>query len=230
LDDLRLPLILSLRGAERLNLLPRLCGRPQALVIKSIGAIGHVNLYRKAWPDARVIVIIRHPCGQIASTLDGINRHKFASDTPIYDDEGLLDQLASTEQGRRHGLSKDRLVAMKPVERLAWMWAIPNEKAMDDAARDPNIRVMRYRDLCTAPLSEAQYLFHFAGISWDETVEAFIRDSTDPQQAKNEKYYSVFHDPELALDRWRSTLSGEEIGLIRNAIEGTTPERLFGFW
>jgi hypothetical protein len=241
LDNVRLALILGLRSLERLNLWPRLWrrvvipdligrDRPEALVVKSIEAVGHVNLYRKAWPDARVIVIIRHPCGQIASTLEGIRRHKFASGVAVYDDEGLLELLAATEQAKNRGLTKDRLLAMKPIERLAWMWAIPNEKAMEDAAKDPNVRVLSYEDLCEAPMNVAQDLFRFAGIAWDEAVESFIRASTDPGHAKSDSYYSVFRDPELAIDRWRSVLSADEIAMVRNAIGETLPGRLFGSW
>jgi hypothetical protein len=239
LDDVRLGMIYALKAAQRLNALPGLSqgvtipeliggGRPEALVMKSIESVGRINLYQAAWPDSRVIVIIRHPCGQIASTVEGIKRHKFAG-TPIYEDEGLLAELARSDQARRRGLSLDRLKSMSPIERLAWMWALPNEKALEDIAGNGRARAMRYRDLCAAPMSEAHELFRFSGISWDPLVEDFIRVSTDPHHAASEKYYSVFRDPELSVDRWRTTLSPEEIATIRKAVEDTAPGRLFEY-
>jgi hypothetical protein len=239
LDDLRLGIIYGLKAAQRLNVLPKLCqnvtipdlidrGRPEALVMKSIESVGRVNLYRAAWPESRAIVIIRHPCGQIASTVEGIKRHKFAG-SPIFEDQGLLTALSHSEQAKRRGLTRDRLAAMDPMERLAWMWAIPNEKALEDIASDPNARPMRYRDLCAAPMSEAHELFRFANISWDPLVEEFIRVSTDPHHAASDRYYSVFRDPELSVDRWKSILSADDVATIRKTVEDTAPGQMFGY-
>ena len=240
LDKLRLAMIFGLKAAERFHLCPGVCrsatipdwidrGPPEALVMKSIESVGRVNLYRAAWPDCRAVIIIRHPCGQIASLVQGINRHMFTSRVPISEDRGMFGKLAETEQARRRGLTLERFMAMGPIERLAWLWALPNEKAIEDVASDPNARVIRYRDLCNAPMSVAHDLFDFAGISWDPLVEQFIRESTDPAHAKNDRYYSVFRDPESSVDRWRTTLDPQDSAIIRDTVGETTPGRLFNY-
>jgi len=240
-DDMRLALILGLKGAGRINLwsslrrsatIPDLIdrGRPEALVIKSIEAVGRINLYRAARPESRTLLIIRHPCGQIASLLEGIDREKFAGRTPRFEDDGLLRALAETVQAKRRGLSYDRLAAMAPIERLAWMWALPNEKAMEDILDDPNVRMLRYDDLCASPTNMARDLFRFAGLSWDPRVDDFIRDSTDPHHAANGRYYSVFRDPGQSVNRWRSLLTAEQVDAIRHAVADTLPGRLFEDW
>jgi hypothetical protein len=204
--------------------------QPEAVVIKSIEAVGRINLYRQAWPDSRTLFVIRHPCGQIASTLEGIKRGKFASQISIYDDIGVLARMAGMDQAKRYGVTCARLSAMSPIQRLAWMWMLPNEKALEDVARDPSIKIVRYRDLCERPIELSQELFRLVGITWDPTVEEFLRNSTAAQYAEPDNYYSVFRDPKLSVDRWRTVLTDEQINEIRAVVEGSPPERLFEFW
>src|SRR5205085_1642343 len=37
------------------------------LIMKSVSAAGRIGLFAEALPESRIIFIIRHPCGQIAS-------------------------------------------------------------------------------------------------------------------------------------------------------------------
>jgi len=41
------------------------------IVIKSVSLLGHARLIAKAWPQSKIVIIVRHPCGQVASFLQG---------------------------------------------------------------------------------------------------------------------------------------------------------------
>ena len=46
------------------------------LVIKSIVALGHANLFLRASPGSRAIIVVGHPCGHVSSVLRGIEMRK----------------------------------------------------------------------------------------------------------------------------------------------------------
>jgi hypothetical protein len=168
------------------------------LVIKSNESTGRVAAYRAAWPHSRCVIIVRHPCGQIASRQSGIRR----------------------------GFTPERFAAMSSLERLAWVWALPNEKAMEEAEADPACRVVRYEDLCERPIEIARELFAHCGIAWDGAVERFIGSSTDATNS-SDRYYSVFRDPSDSAQRWKKTLTAAEIDTILATVADTRPGRLF---
>ena len=98
-------------------------GGPICLVIKSVGSLGRAGLFARALPQSRIILVMRDPFGQIASMIRGYHMSKF---------ERALNtgHLLATEQARRYGLTPGRFQALRPVEQLAWHWAILNEKAI----------------------------------------------------------------------------------------------------
>ncbi len=102
------------------------------------------------------------PCGVAASLLQGELATMF-SDGPASEDYGFFRLLAETEQARARGLSVDRFRGMSRTERVAWRWALLNEKALSDLEGLPNCRVVRYEDLCERPHQVSRELFEFSG-------------------------------------------------------------------
>lgn len=203
-------------------------GRPDIEVaIKSIFALGRVRLFLRARPDARAIVIVRHPCGHVSSVLRGIARNKFDDSKPATEARGIYDDLAKTGPAKRRGLSGDDFMAMTPEARLTWRWAIPNELAMA-AAEDAGaaLRVVRYEDVCRAPEQQARELLDFAGLDWHEQTAKFIGASTAGSDG-NESYYQLFRDPLQAAMKWQQELSAEQQDAILKVAAETAPGRLF---
>jgi hypothetical protein len=195
-----------LRGWARHVAIPDLLGA-QAMdqapfcVIKSVISCGRVALYAEAMPEARILLILRHPCGQVASTMRGVAQHKFEKQVPI-------EEIIGLPQADRYGLTRAGLQAMSEAERHAWHWAILNEKALDDLPEDGRGRVLRYEDLCNAPVAVAHELLDFAGLAWDPQVDRFLEDSTRP--TSRDRYYRVEKDPIIAMNKWRQELSAED--------------------
>lgn len=48
-----------------------------SIVIKSVSSAGRAKLFAEAWPQSRMIIILRHPCGQVASFARGVSLGKF---------------------------------------------------------------------------------------------------------------------------------------------------------
>jgi len=212
-----------LRGWARRTPIPDLADaaepdREPVVVIKSVSAGGRVRLFAEAVPEARIILIVRHPCGQVASMLRGIALHKFERDV-------MVEEILGLPQADRLGLTAARLGAMPEVERHAWHWAVLNQKALDDLPRAARARVLRYEDLSQAPVAVAHDLLDFAGLDWHPQVGRFIESST--RASGVDRYYNTTKDPVAAMNRWRQELSPEDQRRVLAVAEQTEAGRLF---
>jgi hypothetical protein len=195
------------------------------VVWKSIESTGRLGVLCRAIERCRAVLILRHPCGYIASVFRGEAQRKFNDPgTLAHENYGMFEKLLATPQARSHGLSLDAIKCMHPVERLAWRWVIYNEKAMDDIAGLSNCSHIRYEDLCRDPLAQARRLFDFAGLSWNAQTEAFIGRST---ASEHDSYYSIFKNPLKSAYKWRSQLAAEDIARVLAVVTPTKPGRLY---
>lgn len=195
------------------------------VVIKSINALGRVTLFLRAWPGSKAIIIVRHPCGQVSSLLRGIERAGRNAQLPATVDFGIYELLAETDQAIRRGLSLEVFKRMKPIERLAWLWAIMNEKAIEELEGSPIVRILKYEELCEAPEKVARELFDFAGLPWNNKTQVFLRASVEYRG--HEGYYDVFRDTRKAAYKWREELSADEISDVLNVANQTRAGLLF---
>src|SRR5262249_30861723 len=123
-----------------------------------------------------------------------------------------------------YGLTEAKLDAMQPVERLAWRWVLYHEKAMDDVAGLDKCIHIRYEDVCREPLDQSRKLFEFAGLSWNEQTDAFVREST---ASESDAYYSVFKDPLKSAYKWKTEFDPKDIERIIAVVKDTKPGKLY---
>lgn len=182
------------------------------IVIKSVSSLGRANLLAKAVPEARFILLLRNAFGQVASYLQGIRIGSFRSDGP---DARLM--LAAAHPFYR--LTENKLNRMSLVERLAWDWAVMNEKAFDDLADLPRTIVVRHGDLAENPILHAGRLLQFVELPWMPQVQTFVHRSSSSPGGEN--YYSVWKRSSEVSHRWQTYLTEEEKRQIRVVMQET---------
>jgi len=232
----RLPEWMSRQGLVLLKGLSRLLGEisvPAAIsgsperapywVWKSIESTGRLGAIARIFPGSKAIFIVRHPCGVAASLLRGEESTKF-SDGPASEDYGFFELLSQTGQAKSRGLTVERFRGMSRLERVAWRWALLNEKALDDLEGLPNCRVLRYEDLCARPKELSRDLFAFSGLSWNEQTERFIAAST---AGEDSSYYAVFKDPLRSAYKWKTQLPPDVVEAILEMASRTGAGRLY---
>jgi hypothetical protein len=220
--QLKRAMVLGAKGFEKLGVfsrffrdlpLPEMTGRaPVHHVAKSIAALGRMNLFSRLYPEAKIILLLRHPGGQVASALKAIASDKIDGQPPATEDWGIYQDLAQTDLGRRHGLTLADFKAFDPVERLAWRWAISNDKALEDLDGRRNVQVVLYEDLCRSPVTVSRSVFAFAGLDWHPAAERFVQRSSTANKA--ETYDRVIRDSVKTAAAWRRKLEPHKIGLI----------------
>ena len=194
------------------------------IVWKSIESLGRFGAIVEAVPQCNAILMIRHPCGYIASIMKGESKHKFSAKDSITNDTGLFSMLCETEQAKTLGFDQRLFERSKPVERLAWLWLIVNEKALVEAQGNERSMVIRYEDLCEDPVQTAKTMFEFTGLQWSQQTAAFLESSSTQNQSG---YYSVFKDSKKSAYKWKNELSKEDIDSIYRIINDTLAGKLY---
>ena len=187
-------------------------------VWKSIEALGRLSVIQSALYDAKAVHIVRHPCGYIASVLRGEARKNFDDKRPSSEDYGILEVLLESGPAQQRGLTLDDMRACTPVQRLAWRWVLYNENAYAELNETSDYKVLFYDDFCKDPMSGAKEFFNFVELGWSAQTEAFLKRSTSNE---NSAYYSVYKDPLIAANKWKESLSKEDIEQVMSVVKSS---------
>ena len=185
------------------------------VVWKSIELVGAMGVVLASVPGARGVLILRHPCGYVASVLRGEAKRKFEGAVASAEDFGIYEMLLATRGAQARRLTRASLEAADSVERLAWRWVLFNEKAAGDLAAVSEATQVMYEDLCSDPYAQCKRLLAFAGLPWCAEVEAFIRQSISSETAG---YYSLLKDPLKSANKWRQELSAAQISRVERVM------------
>lgn len=204
---LRIATILALRAADAAGArhwarrlpIPDLVRRDEhpLTVLKSVSSRGRLGLFGQAMPSSRVVFILRHPCGQVASMLAGMRRGKFERKVPF-------DEILSCDEARDLGLTQEVFQKLSDAQQAAWHWAVLNQKAINDLRHFQQSLIIRYEDLCSNPMDESKNLLNFAGLAWNLQTERFLRGSTSVDSRSD--YYGVVRNSVQAASKWRTDL------------------------
>jgi Sulfotransferase family len=192
------------------------------VVWKSVISIARLGVFVRVLPNRHAIVLLRHPCGHVASMMRGETQHKFAY--PPSEDYEMYEILLNTQPARHRKLKLDYLLSLHPSERLAWRWVILYEKALQDIEGMPGCTALRYEDFCLEPERRARQMFEYCNLPWSPATAQFLKNST---ATENKKYYSVFKDPLRSANRWQSDLSAEDVDRIYRVVQESDLQRFY---
>ncbi len=181
------------------------------------------SMMARMLPDSRVLFILRHPCGQVSSTMRGAEQRHFGSSA---DGSGMpLDEPLATAYAAAHGVDRGAFQALPLAAKCAWGWVAFNQTALDGLEGLENARLVRYEDLCARPEVVARDLFEFAGLTWSPQTAAFITRST--RHNGDDGYFGVFRSSTAAAERWRGIMDPADQEAVRAVVRRS---RLAHFW
>jgi hypothetical protein len=183
-------------------------------VIKSVISLGRGGLFHHADPDLRVVLIVRHPCGFVASRLRGASAGRMPVNSPAK-------AMAAAPEAATFGLTQDCLERLGALEQLAWEWTLFNHKLLLDLAQSDRLHVVLHDSLSRDTATETRRLYEFAGLEWNAQTEAFIGRSTSAAAGGGE-YYGVERDSREEAEKWRRELSEAQIAAVME-IAGRSP-------
>ncbi len=197
-------------------------GRARA-VIKSVRLCNGIGDFSDAYPQGRTVLILRHPCGQVASVMRGTTDNKFVLAEPGTDMP--FDEANAVAFAARGGMDDAAFQRLPDAAKYAWSWRAFNETAHASIAGRDNARVVIYEDLCAAPTAQARAVLEFCGLSWDAQTETFLARSTSHDG--NAGYYAVIRNSIAAAERWRTAMTAADQDAVRAVVE-TSP--LVHYW
>lgn len=186
LGNIRVPELFQPPDSDRLRIL-----------WKSVWSMGRVGVIAQALRPINILLILRHPCGVIASRRKGVEEGRMA---PVSGAE--MQELITCRSALAERLL-GKINQSDPVEYEAFRWAVLNSKAIGELRNVPGCRVILYEDLCADPQAVMHDVMLLIGLSWDPQVEHFIHRSTS---VTSSRYYGLYRRPER-LDQWRATTS-----------------------
>lgn len=182
-------------------------------VVESVSLIGAVALLAKALPQSRVVLVFRHPCGQIAS----IKRAVAAGRTL----GGLFGPRTLTTANAHTLGMKEHYEAMPMLDRWAWAWALMHAKLFEGVRDLPNVRVLCYESFCEAPIAQARELIRFARLSWADETQRFVEETSGVNRRR--RSLGRFGNPTEMATKWKRELTGEEIARVADIVEHVLP-------
>lgn len=213
----------SLRDWARRQTIPDLVSAKDrdnvSLVLKSVVAWGRVGLYADLLPHVQFVIVLRHPCGFVASQLRGKSLKALAGVEKV-----PVQAMCRTEAARRRGLDSAQLEGLPLMEKLAWEWVIFNEKMIEETEGRQNCRLVKYEDVCADPAEELKSLYDFCGLEMAAQTRSFL-EASSKGSSDAVRYYSLFRDPLKAATKWRTELPEEQQESVRRIAAGTSPGR-----
>jgi hypothetical protein len=182
-----------------------------------------IGEFARAFPEGRAVLILRHPCGQVASVMRGTRDGRF--DLASTGTDMPFDEAAAIAFAARHGMEEPAFQRLPDAAKYAWSWREFNETALTSIEGQSNARVVVYEDLCANPPVEARAILAFAGLSWHAQTETFLRRSTSYDGPAG--YYAVVRNSIAAADRWRTSMARQDQEAVLAAVRGSP---LLRYW
>jgi len=188
-------------------------------VLKSVISLGRAGLYQRALPNGRLVFIIRHPCGVVASQMRGMKLGKLTHETPFK-------TICASSVGRRHDLSVEYLSSLTVEEQLAWIWVAMNEKAFEELRDAENAMVVTHEALCMEPVDTSRSMFDFCDLPWSGQTEGFLRQSESLDRKPD--YFDVKRNPRQEVEKWKQELPQPVIDRVLGVLNRSSLTELYG--
>ncbi|PHR95614.1 MAG: hypothetical protein COA78_29900 [Blastopirellula sp.] len=182
------------------------------LVWKSIESMSRFGVLSAIFKDSKKILIIRHPCGFVASVIKGKRSGHMTSVSDDYIDINFWKSRLTSEVSHEYNLTMEKILAMSQVEELSWRWLVDNNQALRDLRDDPNAYTIVYDELCENTEKEARKFFDFCQLSWIKPTINFLNLSITKN---DEQYFSVFKNPSESANKWKNQLDVKDINIIK---------------
>jgi len=187
------------------------------LLWKSVKSVGRLGCIIEALQPIQVVLLIRHPCGVIASRRRGVEHRVMA---PVDQDE-FAELVRSRSGVARQILGKTTLRGTFELE--AFRWAVLNSLAIDAVSDHAGCMVVRYEDLCAEPEVMLRDILTRLNLTRDEQVGRFLQQSTGKT---SKRFYGLYREAPY-IDQWRRTIP-EEIGdRVLEIVRDTPAGRLY---
>lgn len=191
------------------------------IVIKETRSSADLDSILKGLRATKMLQIIRHPYAVVASHVDGQKSGAMAPDEPKsrkiwFEINQNLDYLQ-----QQSDLTEEKILNMPYTEYIALKWRAENEAYQQLCEQQGDGHMVLYESFLEHPEPSSRAMLTKLGLDYDEQVHDFVAASASKNQPGNilqkdslNEYYSVFRSNEFNPEKWRRTLSENDIAAI----------------
>lgn len=183
--------------------LPRRHRTRQIILIKSVGSLGRLPVFRASRPSARFIQLVRHPCGYVNSRLRGAQLNMTTLDNiPVGFIHDACDYLNVP-------VARASFESLSVEEKLTLLWGVQNELAFLSSNTLEHYHLAIYDDLALNPEKELEKIFAFLSLE-----QSSISTQARGKAIYSDSYFSIDRDSAKSANAWRQRLKIDQIQLI----------------
>jgi hypothetical protein len=195
-------------------------GPSLVLVIKETRSSVNLDSIVKGARANKLIVLMRHPYGVMASHLNGIKAGLMAT-WSSHMRRAWFEAHRNYEYVREKQFTEDSVLQMPEVEFATIRWRTQNDEYLRMHAARADSRLITYDAFLSDPVRNVREIFQFIGLEPEDQVLRFVRDSSSTEPSANvlsadasSGYFSVFRGKGFDSNSWKRTLSSQDIELI----------------
>ncbi len=178
------------------------------------------------------VFLFRHPCGCIASSLAGIQSGKMSTSTKG-ERKFACKEFLESKAIRGIGLTEADILSMPEHEYLAVLWRIQNNDYINFKHKFGNNIFISYENFMQSSVENSKKLFADLSLSFDKNAEEFITSSSRApdnlsilNKDSGSSFYSVYRKSGFNPDKWKESLTAEQIKSIEHYTLETYNEML----
>jgi hypothetical protein len=198
----------ALRYAERK--LPFLF-RPKPAIIKGpFFSFSAFTMQQRA--GCKIVLSLRHPGAFVESVVRKARGFTFAD---LARQPALLAMLPENADAILLHAREQR----SPAEQAALLWKVVHGFAARYLLPDPRTTTVQQEEFVNSLEATADRLLAFAGGTKSAATRRFLRHNFTAEAGEGDPASYIRRDPQMAMTKWRSRLSSEEIALVRSLTE-----------
>jgi Icc-related predicted phosphoesterase len=180
------------------------------------------------------IFLFRHPCGCVASVLNGIKSGKMTPSL-VSDRKKRFKDIRQNDYIVSSNITEKAFLEMPEYEYQALLWRIQNDDYINLSQQFTKSVFVNYENFLIDTGENTKKLFHILGMSYSDSVNSFLHESSasDAKQLtviKDSKshFYSVYRGSEFNPEKWKKDLTEDQIKSIeRHSLD--TYEKMLSF-
>jgi len=170
-----------------------------------------------------LVYIVRHPCATVLSEVSGQSKGRMPSWRQLHLEDVLREHAPELAERFPHVLSGSDI-----VQRTALLWRCEIESCVPLVRQSTRGMVLTYEQLADDAYTYSKQLFTHFGLQYSEQTEKYIDllyelDTASQKRPRRtgwgDKYFSVYRNPRVSKDAWKTRISSNDRRKIESIIE-----------
>lgn len=194
-------------------------GKDLTLIIKETRSTVNMDSMIKGIRADKIVVLFRHPCGALASSLTGIQTGKMSQSTASKR-EVWFSENENKKYIKELNLSTAQIHELPEHEYLAILWRLQNDDYLEFSSTDYDKVFINYENFMADQENKVKELFETLHLSYDPMVDQFLKATSGTGDSKpilkdsSSKFYSVYRNKSFDPNKWQKSLLPEQISVI----------------